>query len=62
MKRFTILSSETVCYETEVEAESEDQALDIFYNLRITDESKILNSASYEGFQIDSVSVEVQDA
>jgi hypothetical protein len=54
MKKYTIISSETVTYLTTVEAESENQALDIFCNLRITDQSKLVPE-HYEGFQIDSV-------
>jgi len=52
--KYEIRCSETVTYLTTVEAESEDKALDIFYNIRITDESKLIPE-SYDGFQIDSV-------
>ncbi len=52
--KYEIRCSETVTYLTTVEAESEDKALDIFYNIRITDESKLI-PVSYDGFQIDSV-------
>ena len=57
MPKFTILSSETVGYRTEIEAESEDKALNIFYHTRITDQSK-LAPEFYEGFQVDSVCAE----
>jgi hypothetical protein len=53
MPKFTIQSSETVCYETVVEAESYDKALDLFHGIYFPKEVP----TSYEGFQIDAVYV-----
>lgn len=54
MAKFTIQSSETVFYETEIEAESYDKALDLFHGVYFPKEKPV----SYEGFQIDAVYVD----
>lgn len=54
MPKFTIQSSETVFYETEIEAESYDKALDLFHGIYFPKEMPV----SYEGFQIDAVYVD----
>ena len=54
MKTYTIISSETIVYRTTIQAKTKDEALDIFCNTRIIDES-ILVPDFYEGFSIDSI-------
>lgn len=56
MKTFTIFSSETVVYRTEVKAESYDDAIDKFYNENYVKGELIPDS--YDGFQIDKVEEE----
>ena len=53
MKAFTIFSSETVVYRTEVEANSYDEALDKFYKNNVVKPNLIADS--YEGFGVDNV-------
>ena len=57
MKTYTVMSSETIAYRTTIKADSEEQAMDIFYNTRIVDESKLVPEF-YEGFQVDSITEE----
>ena len=54
MPKFTIQSSETVFYETEIEAESYDKALNLFHGVYFPNEKP----TSYENFQIDAVYVD----
>ena len=53
MKAFTIFSSETVIYRTEVEANSCDEALDIFYNNNVVKANLVADS--YENFGVDHI-------
>ena len=53
MKSFTIFSSETVIYRTEVKANSRDEALDLFYNKHVVPANLVADS--YEGFSVDNV-------
>jgi hypothetical protein len=53
MKAFTIFSSETVVYRTEVEANSYDEALDKFYNNHVIPANLVADS--YEGFGVNNV-------
>ena len=53
MKAFTIFSSETVVYRTEVKANSHDEALDLFYKKHVVPANLVADS--YEGFGVDHV-------
>lgn len=53
MKNYTIFSSETVTYRTEIQANSYDEALDKFYNINYVKGDLIADA--YEGFQVDNV-------
>jgi hypothetical protein len=53
MKTFTIFSSETVTYRTEVKANSHDEALDLFYSKHVVPANLVADS--YEGFSVDNV-------
>lgn len=55
MKTFTIFSSETVIYRTEIKANSEDEALNLFYNDNVRKGNLIADS--YENFGVDNVEV-----
>ena len=54
MPKFTIQSSEKVFYETEIEAESYDKALDLFHGVYFPK----AKPTSYEDFQIDAIYVD----
>ena len=53
MKTYTIFSSETVVYRTEIKANSNDEALDIFYNNHVVPVKLVADA--YEGFQVDNI-------
>ena len=54
MPKFTITSSEKVFYETVVDAESYDKALDLFHSVYFPKEQP----TAYEDFQIDAIYVD----